>query len=156
LRSQPTEARWYVVVGRESVELRAREDRGHLSERRARAVGVDVEPLSAAGQIADIAARYLPPDRVAAIWARRADMQDEPSVGLWTEVEACAKLDGCGLAELDPRTAAALLDRDLRRVRFAPTRGHVATLVYEQPAAHVSYLAFDPVAFESTVDDPPG
>jgi 4'-phosphopantetheinyl transferase len=130
-------------------------DVGLIAVARARAVGVDVEPLSAAGLIADIADRYLPPDRVAAIWAGRAGMQDEQWVGLWTEVEACAKLDGRGLAELDPWTAAALLDRDLRRVRFGPTRGHVATLVYEQPAARVSYLAFEPVAFESPVDDRP-
>jgi 4'-phosphopantetheinyl transferase len=121
---------------------------GLVAVARARAVGVDVEPLSAASQIADIADRYLPPDRVAAIRAGQAEMRDEHWVGLWTEVEACAKLDGRGLAELDPPSAAALLDRDLHLVRFGPTHGHVGTLAYTGNAARVSYLAFEPVAFE--------
>lgn len=121
---------------------------GLVAVARARAVGVDVEPLSAAGQIADIADRFLPRDRVAAIRAGRAEMRDEQWVGLWTEVEACAKLDGRGLAELDPPSAAALLDLDLQRVRFGPTHSHVGTLAYGGYAAHVSYLAFEPVAFE--------
>lgn len=117
---------------------------GLIAVARARAVGVDVEPLSAAGQIADIADRYLPPDRVAAIRAGRAEMRDEQWVELWTEVEACAKLDGRGLADLDPTSAAALLDPNLHVVRFGPTNEHVATLVYTGRAARLSYRAFEP------------
>jgi 4'-phosphopantetheinyl transferase len=116
---------------------------GLVAVARARAVGVDVEPLSAAGQVADVADRYLPPDRVDAIRHARADVRDEQWVGLWTEVEACAKVDGRGIAELDPSSAAALLDQDLHRVRFGPTRGNVATLVYGGHAARVSYLTFE-------------
>ncbi len=114
----------------------------------ARDVGVDVEPLSAAGQIAVVADFSLPPDRVAAIRAGRPEVHDAEWVGLWTEVEACAKLDGRGLAELDPPKAAALLDRDVHRVQFRPTNGHIGTLAYEGQGARVSYFAFEPMAFE--------
>jgi phosphopantetheinyl transferase len=117
---------------------------GLVAVARARAVGVDVEPISAAGQIADIADTYLPPDLVATIRAGHADVRDEQWVGLWTEVEARTKLDGRGLAELDPTSAAALLDRDLHRVRFGPTRGHIGTLAYGGSPARVSYFAFEP------------
>jgi 4'-phosphopantetheinyl transferase len=121
---------------------------GLVAVARARTVGVDVEPLSAAGQIADIADRYLPQDRVAAIRTGPADLRDEQWVGLWTEVEACVKLDGRGLAELDPPSAAALLRRDMHVVRFGPTPDHIGTLAYGGQTALVSYLAFAPIAFE--------
>jgi 4'-phosphopantetheinyl transferase len=110
----------------------------------ARAVGIDVESMAAASSIAEFADRYLPAGH---LWTIRsgpvADLAAE-YVGLWTEVEACAKVDGRGLADLDPIAAAALLDRNLNVVRFEPTSGHVATLAYSGPPARLSYRAFEP------------
>lgn len=108
----------------------------------ARAVGVDVEPLSAAAEIAEIADRYLPPDRVAAIRSiRSVEARNAQWVGLWTEVEACAKLDGRGLGEIDPPSSTALLRRDLQRIIFEPASGHIGMLAYAGGSASVSYLA---------------
>jgi 4'-phosphopantetheinyl transferase len=109
-----------------------------------RAVGIDLEALAAAVEIADVADRYLPAGRVAAIRSGSLEAQAQEWVGLWTEVEACAKLDGRGLAELDASTAAALLDRDVRRILFAPARDHVAALAYDGQPALVSYFAYEP------------
>lgn len=111
----------------------------------ARAVGVDVEPISAAAGIAEIADRYLPPDRVAAIRTIRSiDARNARWVGLWTEVEACAKLDGRGLGDIDPPTFAALLRGDPQRIMFEPAIGHIGMLAYAGESASVSYFAFLP------------
>jgi 4'-phosphopantetheinyl transferase len=128
---------------------------GLVGVTRGRSIGLDIEPLSAASQIADIAEHYLPPDRVATIRASPLEVRDEGWVGLWTEIEACAKVDGRGLTDLTTSTAAQLLDRDLHRVRFGPTLCHLATLAYDGQAAGVSYLAFAGGAFDPSGDRPP-
>jgi 4'-phosphopantetheinyl transferase len=109
-----------------------------------RAVGIDVESIAAAASIAEFADRYLPASQLRTIRAGPAALVAAEYVGLWTEVEACAKLDGRGLADLDPMAAAALLDWNLNLVRFQPTSGHVATLAYSGPPARLSYRAFEP------------
>lgn len=111
----------------------------------ARMVGVDVEPLSAAAGIAEIADRYLPPDRVAAIRTiSSVGTRNTRWVGLWTEVEACAKVDGRGLGDVDPTISTALIRRDLRRVLFEPAMGHIGLLAYAGGPASVSYFVLQP------------
>jgi len=112
----------------------------------ARAVGIDVESIAAAASIAEFADRYLPAGRMRTIRAGPVTRLAAEYVGLWTELEACAKVDGRGLADLDPTGATALLDRNLNVVRFRPTSAHVATLAYSGHPALLSYRAFEPPA----------
>jgi 4'-phosphopantetheinyl transferase len=113
---------------------------------RDRSIGVDLEPVSAASQIADVGDNYLPRNRVARIRAAPQREQDERWLRLWTEVEAFAKLDGRGLVDAD--SAAILLAAGGRSVQFRPTADHVATLVYGGQPARVAYLRFTPMAGE--------
>jgi 4'-phosphopantetheinyl transferase len=117
---------------------------GLVAVARNRDVGVDIEPLSAAGQIEEIADRYLPVDRVASIRSSAPDVRVEGWVALWTAVEASAKVDGGGLGDLAPSTSARLLERDLRFVSFRPSPDHVGTLAYTGIPGQVNYLEFDP------------
>ncbi len=113
---------------------------------RGRALGIDVEPLSAAALIANIAEEYLPRDRVRGIQTTSPDRREEEWVRLWTELEACAKLNGAGLADLDAAGAETLLYHGDHRLHFRPEAGYLATLVYRGCAAPLSCFAFDPRA----------
>lgn len=113
---------------------------------RGRAVGIDLEPLEAAAQIAEVAEAFLPADRVAAIRAVVPEERDGAWLRLWTNLEASAKLDGRGLADLDPTTAAALLRLDAHRLPFRATATVEATLAYGGLPASVSFLTFDLLA----------
>ena len=115
----------------------------------ARSIGVDLEPLSAAPQIADVADHYLPGARVATARSAPAGQQNEQWLRLWTEVEAYAKLDGRGL--IDAKSTEILLEAREHSVQFRPTPDHVATLVYTGRAARVTYLLFSPSAGEEPV-----
>jgi 4'-phosphopantetheinyl transferase len=119
---------------------------GLVAVARARAIGVDLEPLRAAGDIAEVADSFLPPERIVAIRAARDVDQAELWVGLWTEVEACAKADGTGL--VDAANATRLLRLTGHRVRFRPLDGWLATLAYDGPSADVSYRIFAPPAID--------
>ncbi len=118
-------------------------------------VGVDLEPTSTARQIANFADRYMPADCVAKIRAAPAEVRNEEWVGLWTELEARAKLDGRGLADLDPISTAALLRLEMHVVRFGPAPGYIGTLAHGGQKADVSYFAFEPIAVESTMPGTP-
>jgi 4'-phosphopantetheinyl transferase len=113
---------------------------------RGRALGIDVEPLSAATRIAAIADEYLPRDRVRRIRTAAPERREEEWVGLWTELEACAKLNGSGLGDLDAARAETLLDQGDHRVHFRPEAGYLATLVYRGRTAPLSCFVFDPRA----------
>jgi 4'-phosphopantetheinyl transferase len=108
----------------------------------ARSIGVDLEPVSAAPHIADVAEHYLPRARVAAIQVAPAGDRNERWLRLWTEVEAYAKLDGRGL--LDAESAEILMEAREHRVQFRPTPDHVATLIYSGDSARITYLRFPP------------
>jgi 4'-phosphopantetheinyl transferase len=119
---------------------------GIVAVGRARSIGVDLEPLSAARQIAAVGDHYLPRDRVAAIRAAPEREQNERWLRLWTEVEAYAKLDGRGL--VDAESAEFLLEAREHRVQFRPTADHIATLIYSGQTARIAYLTFTPTAAE--------
>jgi 4'-phosphopantetheinyl transferase len=106
----------------------------------ARSIGIDVEPVSAAGQIADVSEHLLPSDRIAAIRSAPQDVQDEQWLKLWTEVEAYAKLDGRGL--VNAHSTEVLLAAREHRVQFRPVADHVATLIYTGQSARVTYVRF--------------
>ena len=105
-------------------------ERGVVGVAADRSIGVDVEPLSSAEDIEAIAERFLPPLHVAGI--RRALPTDQRLLWceLWTELEARAKLDGRGLADLSPDTAARLMSFHASIVRLSLIEGFVGTLAY--------------------------
>jgi 4'-phosphopantetheinyl transferase len=113
---------------------------------RGRPLGIDLEPLSAAARIEEVADSYLPRDRVRRVRATESQGREEEWVRLWTELEACAKLDGEGLGDLDAARAETLLGQAVHRVQFRPEPGYLATLVYEGRAARLSCFVFDPDA----------
>jgi 4'-phosphopantetheinyl transferase len=84
-------------------------DRGLIAVGRRPAIGIDIEPLSAATDVEAIADGFLPPPNVAAIRQAPAAARPRLWIELWTELEARAKLDGNGLADLNRDVAARLL-----------------------------------------------
>jgi 4'-phosphopantetheinyl transferase len=108
-----------------------------------RSIGIDVEPLSAASHIQEIADAFLPRERVDRIRTTPRERFSVEWVLLWTEVEACAKLDGRGLGDLSPSSADTLLRQPGHRLHFRPDKNHVATLVYTGRPSRVSFFLFE-------------
>jgi 4'-phosphopantetheinyl transferase len=108
-----------------------------------RSIGIDVEPLSAATHIEEIADAYLPRERVDRIRTTPRERCSEEWLRLWTELEACAKLDGRGLGDLSPSSADTLLRQPGHRLHFRPDNDHVATLVYTGRLSSVSFFLFE-------------
>jgi hypothetical protein len=103
------------------------------------AIGVDVEALAAGSEIEELAETYLPADRVAA--QRVGSRTDRLGwVALWTELEACAKLTGEGLGDLDPERAARLLAVPHVARTFAVGSEHLATLAHSPGARRIRFL----------------
>lgn len=80
------------------------------------AVGVDLEPASAAARIAPLATGFTPRER-AALDCREKEARRRALVTLWCAKEAVGKLSGEGLARgLDAHDVLPLLDRPVARI----------------------------------------
>jgi 4'-phosphopantetheinyl transferase len=110
---------------------------------RDRRLGIDLEPVSAAARIEEIAKGYLPVERVQRIRRLPPHRRGEEWVRLWTELEACSKRDGRGLGDLTPATAETLLGQTCERVYLRLDTRHAATLVYDGARARLSRFLFD-------------
>lgn len=110
---------------------------GAIAVGRGRELGIDVEPISAARQIAEVADAYLPPERSRAVRSTRTRDRDRGWVALWTEVEARAKMTGDGIGNLSPREAARLLAMPAIVALLIPSAGFLGTLAYNGPPARL-------------------
>lgn len=119
-------------------------------------VGLDLEARSAASAIAGMAATFLPPARVAALRDEGAAPESPRWVDCWTELEACAKLAGTGLGDLDPESAARLVAVPHGLIAFDVGPGHRAALVHEPGTRQVRFLdAGATPATSATIDVSP-
>lgn len=112
-----------------------------------RALGIDLEPMSAAQLIAEVAQAYLPAARIRAIPSDTGPDQDCAWVALWTEVEARAKMTGEGIGRLSPTECEALLALPAIVKRLVPQAGFLATLAYEGPRARIRIKGFPTDAY---------